>query len=290
MLNNNERSKTGLQANADSMDIARVRQPWRVPATIPLAVSIPLLLFLSGAVIGEFEQAALEFPIVRFVNRVAHRSLLLDGTMHALTTLVLLQGAVFISLIWYLWFANPDIATRARLMAATLTAALAGALSRALQLVLPSHLRPLHTPELGFVLPYDVEPNTLNHFNSFPSDHGVVFFGLAAIIYRLSPRLGIAAFAWAVVIDVARVYDGYHYPSDIVGAAGLGLLMIWLSQRQAVLRLTSRALVFEQRYHPMFYMLAILATYQIASLFDDVREIGVLFAKAVLHHDPFHGG
>jgi undecaprenyl-diphosphatase len=287
---NNELSKTGLQANADSVGIASVRQPWRLSGAIPLAISIPLLLFLAGAVIGEFEQAALEFPAIRFINRFAHRTLLLDGTVHALTTLVLLQGAVFIALIWYLWFAHLDNASRARLLAATLTAALAGAMSRGLQLVLPSHLRPLHTPELGFVLPYDVDPNTLNHFNSFPSDHGVVFFGLAAIIYRLSSRLGVAAFVWAVVIDIARVYDGYHYPSDIVGAAGLGLLMVWLSQCQPVLRLAGRALVFEQHHRPMFYMLAILATYQIASLFDDVRELGSLFVKVVLHHDPFHLG
>jgi undecaprenyl-diphosphatase len=290
VLENNNLTKTGLQANADSVGVASVRQPWHFSGAIPLAVSVPLLLFLAGAVIGEFEQAELEFPIIRWLNRFAHRSLLLDNAVHALTTLVLLQGAVFIALIWYLWFACPDIASRARLISATLIAALAGAMSRTLQLVLPSHLRPLHTPELGFVLPYDVDPNTLNHFNSFPSDHGVVFFGLAAIIYRLNPRLGIAGFVWAAVIDIARVYDGYHYPSDIVGAAGLGLLMVWLSQRQAVLRPASRVLVFEQRQRPLFYMLAILATYQIASLFDDVREIGSLFVSAVLHHDPFHGG
>jgi hypothetical protein len=48
-------------------------------------------------------------------------------------------------------------------------------------------------------------------------------------------------------------------------------------------------LVFEQRQRPVFYMLAILTTYQIASLFDDLREIGSLLARAVLHHDPFHG-
>jgi hypothetical protein len=30
-------------------------------------------------------------------------------------------------------------------------------------------------------------------------------------------------------------------------------------------------------------------TYQIATLFDDIREIGRGFASVFLHHDPFTG-
>jgi hypothetical protein len=87
VLDNNELTKTGLQANAHSVGVASVRQPWHFSGAIPLAVSVPLLLFLAGAVIGEFEQAELEFPIIRWLNRFAHRSLLLDNAVHALTTL-----------------------------------------------------------------------------------------------------------------------------------------------------------------------------------------------------------
>jgi len=60
----------------------------------------------------------------------------------------------------------------------------------------------------------------------FPSDHGVVFFGLSAVIYRTSPPLGIGAFIWATAI---------------------------------------------------------------ASLFDDVHELGRGLMRVVLHHDPFAG-
>jgi undecaprenyl-diphosphatase len=290
VLDNSGLTKSKLQTNADLVDVVRARAPWRLHCAVRLGISVSLLLFLVGAVIGALDQEQVDFPIVKFLNSFAHRSQLLDKSMHAMTTLVLLQGAVFIALIWYLWFAFADIEARGRLLAATLTAAIAGALSRVLQLVLPSHLRPLHTPQLDFVLPFDVDPNTLNHFNSFPSDHGVVFFGLSAMIYRLSPKLGIAAFVWATVIDVARVYDGYHFPSDIIGAAGLGLLMVHLSQSQPVQRLACRTLTLERRYRPAFYMFAFLATYQVATLFDDVRELGTLFAGVILHPDRFVGG
>jgi undecaprenyl-diphosphatase len=139
-------------------------------------------------------------------------------------------------------------------------------------------------------LPISVDPDALNHFNSFPSDHGVVFFGLSAIIYRMSPWLGIGAFTWAAAIDTARIYEGYHFPSDIVASAGLGVLMVNILQAEPVRRLVRNAVVLEQRFRPTFYMLAFLATYQIASLFDDVREIGRGLMRVLLHHEPFAGG
>lgn len=262
---------------------------WHLPR-IPLAISVPFALLLLGATISAFEHTQIDYPIVEHLNSFAGRSELLDRTMHTVTTLVLLQGVVFISLIWYLWFACPNITSRGCVLAGTLTAAAAGMTSRALQLVVPSHLRPLHTPQLNFVLPLSVDPDALNHFNSFPSDHGVVFFGLSALIYRLSPRLGIGAFIWATAIDTARIYEGYHFPSDIIASAGLGVLMVNLLQAAPVRRLARSVLVLEERFRPTFYMLAFLGTYQIASLFDDVRELGRGLMRVVLHHDPFAGG
>ena len=273
------------------------RAPQGVPAgsplwasPIPLAVSVPLVLLLLGAMVGTFWQTQLEYPVIRFFNAFAHHSEPFDRAMHAATTLVLLQGAVFIALIWYLWFAFPSVAIRGYLLAGTLSAAFAGIMSRVMQLLLPSHLRPLHTPQLDFVLPFGVDPDALNHFNSFPSDHGVVFFGLSAVIYRFSRRLGILAFAWATLIDIARIYEGYHFPSDIIGAVGFGMLMVYLSQSRPVHRLASRVLELEANFRPSFYMFAFLVTYQIASLFDDVRELGRGLSRAILHHDPFGGG
>jgi undecaprenyl-diphosphatase len=260
---------------------------WHLPP-VPLGTSVPFALLLLGAMISAFQHTQIDYRIVEYLNSFAGRSQLLDRTMHAVTTLVLLQGAVFISLIWYLWFACPDTTSRGRVLAGTLTAAIAGMTSRALQLVVPSHLRPLHTPQLNFVLPVSVEPDALNHFNSFPSDHGVVFFGLSATIYRLNPWLGIGAFIWTTAIDTARIYEGYHFPSDIIASAGLGVLMVNLLQ--PVRRLAQSALALEERFRPTFYTLAFLATYQIASLFDDVRELGRGLMRVVLHHDPFAGG
>jgi len=259
------------------------------PMSIPTGAVIGAAVFTACGLVAALRQEAWEFPVIHAFNAVAGRSQLLDRGIHALTSRDLLQGAVFVALIWYLWFDTPDVGVRARLLTGTLAATLGGMLSRLLQIVLPTHLRPLHTPSLGFVMPMGVQPDTLNHFDAFPSDHGAVLFGLAIVIYRLRPRLGGAAIAWATIVNVSRIYEGYHYPSDVVGSIGLALIVVSMFDNRWFAYLARRLLVFEQTWRPMFYLLAFLVTYQIATLFDDVREIGRGFAQVVLHHEPFDG-
>ena len=255
----------------------------------PALIGMAALLLGSGLVAG-FRQTEWEFPAVQAINAHAHHSMLLDRTMHALTTRDLLQGVPFIALIWFLWFAVEDTSMRAKLLVGTVAASCAGVVSRLMQLALPTHLRPLHQPQLGFVLPFGVDPEALNNFNSFPSDHGAVYFALCFVIWRASPKVGAAAFAWAAIIDLARVYEGYHFPSDITGAIGLGMLILYGFQATLTSSpVVSRVLTFEQNRRPWFYMLAFVFTFQIATLFDDVREMGRGLSAVLLHHDVFNG-
>jgi hypothetical protein len=74
-----------------------------------------------------------------------------------------------------------------------------------------------------------------------------------------------------------------------VGSIGLALIVVSVFDNHWLTDLAHRLLVFEQTWRPTFYLLAFLVTYQIATLFDDVREIGRGFAQVVLHHEPFDG-
>ncbi len=116
-----------------------------------------------------------------------------------------------------------------------------------------------------------------------------MFFALCAVIWRERPQLGIAAFVWAAIIDLARVYEGYHFPSDVIGSIALGLLVLYLSQALHGTRPVSRVLVWAQHRAAWFYLAAFVMTYQIATLFDDVREIGRGMSAVLLHHDVFNG-
>ena len=70
---------------------------------------------------------------------------------------------------------------------------------------------------------------------SFPSDHATAAFGLAlATLVFLSWRWGVLVFVLALWVGFARVYDGIHYPLDIVGsflAALVGVGVVFLAGR-----------------------------------------------------------
>ncbi len=253
-----------------------------------IGVIVGLCIFAAAGFVATVLHKSLEFPLLTAVSAVAGRSALLDHLMHSLTSRDLLQGVVFIALIWYLWF-DVDERQRPLLLTGVAAASCAGFLSRLLQLGLPTHLRPLHTPGLDFVMPLGVQPDVLNHYNAFPSDHGAVYFSLAIVVWLVRPRLGLAAFAWAVVVDLARVYEGYHWPSDILAAVGLSLLVVSVAQNQWFQPLVRQVLALEQRRQAWFYLAAFLVTYQVATLFDDIRQIGRGIASVMLHHDPFAG-
>jgi undecaprenyl-diphosphatase len=251
---------------------------------VPLAAAA---LLLASALVAGLRQQEWEYPILRAINAHARQSAALDRAMHALTTRDLLQGVPFVALVWFCWFDVP--AARARLLAGLAAAAAAGMVSRVLQLTLPTHPRPLHQAGLGFVLPFGVEPETLNHYNSFPSDHGALYFALCAVIGQARPRVAIAAAAWAVIVDLARVYEGYHFPSDISGSIGLAVLIVLLFQTRPVLLRADRVVELESSARPAFYMLAFLVSCQVATLFDDLRQLGRGLAAVLIHHDVFGG-
>lgn len=57
---------------------------------------------------------------------------------------------------------------------------------------------------------------------SFPSNHATNNFAVAALFYRLYPKLKYPLFISASLIAISRVYLGLHYPSDIIAGALIG--------------------------------------------------------------------
>lgn len=59
---------------------------------------------------------------------------------------------------------------------------------------------------------------------SFPSDHATAAFAIAVALLLRHRKAGWLALAMAVVVSVARVAVGTHYPSDVLAGAVLGAL------------------------------------------------------------------
>jgi undecaprenyl-diphosphatase len=66
---------------------------------------------------------------------------------------------------------------------------------------------------------------------SFPSDHATAAFAIAVSLLLRSRRIGLLALGMAVVLALARVCVGVHYPGDVLGGALIGTaaaLVLWL--------------------------------------------------------------
>lgn len=61
-------------------------------------------------------------------------------------------------------------------------------------------------------------------FKSMPSGHAAIFFALAMAIYFYNKKLGIFLFASAILISLARIFCGVHWPSDILVGAIIGII------------------------------------------------------------------
>jgi undecaprenyl-diphosphatase len=69
-----------------------------------------------------------------------------------------------------------------------------------------------------------------SHDPSFPSDHATAAFAIAVALLLRNRRVGIPALVVAVVLSVARVAVGTHYPGDVAAGAVIGTaaaLLLW---------------------------------------------------------------
>ncbi|MDQ2969335.1 MAG: phosphatase PAP2 family protein [Actinomycetota bacterium] len=76
--------------------------------------------------------------------------------------------------------------------------------------------------------PYEAHPAlyhlSKSHDPSFPSDHASAAFAIAFAVFLFDRVLGAFFLAVAVLIGLARVLTGAHYPGDVLAGAAVGLL------------------------------------------------------------------
>jgi len=63
--------------------------------------------------------------------------------------------------------------------------------------------------------------------NGFPSGHSAFFMALAFSIFFIHKKAGYVFIAFAVLIGVARIAAGVHFPLDILGGFVLGYLIAY---------------------------------------------------------------
>jgi undecaprenyl-diphosphatase len=216
-----------------------------------------------------------DFSIVHFLNGFAHRSHTFDALIAIVEESNLLKGGVGLALFWWAWFETDKPASEKRefLVYALVSSCFALLLGRAVALLIPFRERPLRNPLYPFQIPFGVRGD-VHSWNSCPSDHAILFFCLATCLWMVSRRLGILAMCHAFfVVSLPRIYVGYHYPTDILAGAVLGIgVALGCKLPRLRKRLTDPAFHWLKQHPASFYAFAFAATFEVAELFQSLLE------------------
>jgi hypothetical protein len=155
--------------------------------------------------------------------------------------------------------------------------------------VTPFRLRPIYVPSLEYrwSIPIDT---TFAQWTSFPSDTATYFCALAFGLLVLLPRLRIPIVLYtAGWICFPRIYLGYHFASDVVAGAVIGSAVVWAVLRAEKLQsaFAPGAVAFADARPHAFYAAAFLISYEMATVFWDIRMLELKLAHAVrmlAHH------
>ncbi len=207
------------------------------------------------------------------VSRWASHNEVINHAVYVASQTDILTGALMVALLYYCWFSSAAEA-RARLLLGFGAALVSGVASRLLQVSLPLRLRPMHALDSGFHPLPGIDPALANHWGSFPSDHAALFFALAAVVWRQSRWLGLLAMCSALFGVLPRVYLGLHYLSDVVAGAALGVGFVLMLGRFGPLTLACRGVAWGERKPGLAYALAFLMSFEVATLFEDIRQVG----------------
>ena len=149
--------------------------------------------------------------IFYFFYNLAHQSILLDKVIVFFA--VYFSYMVVILALGYFFFYRQSWR---EFFFVFFSVALAGALSKLFKFL-------IHTPRPIMVLP-DIHTLFLKDSFAFPSDHAAVFAALGFSIFFLNRRAGYVFIIFALLIGLARIIAGVHFPIDILGGFILGTL------------------------------------------------------------------
>jgi undecaprenyl-diphosphatase len=222
-----------------------------------------------------------DLPILTFLTGFAGKSHLFDHLLNAVSRLDIFKGVALMCLFWYVWAEAPANEPpyireqrQRRLILVLIGTVLIGGLSRGLQLALPVHQRPLLS-DLGLNFPLAEFPvDSLNSWNSFPSDHAMFFFALGAGLWTVNRAAGVIAFVWTiVVIDFPRVYLGIHYPSDVIFGALFGVAGMKIFLALPLERFERMLNGWRHAHLGLFFAVMFFVTDEVGHLLAELRDL-----------------
>ena len=214
-----------------------------------------------------------------------HFGHLTTQTIEVIADLYTFKGLVFVPLLWWIWFQRGERSEwrREMVLATLLSGLLALVVGRLLTHLLPFRVRPVYSSELHLHFAgHAIEDAQLTGWSSFPSDHAVLWMAVATGIFLVWRRIGVLAILYTVlVICLPRAYLGFHYPTDLLVGAVVGVGITYVMTRDAIrTRYATPVLRWMERYPGPSAALAFILCLELATQFDELRKL----ASSVIKH------
>jgi undecaprenyl-diphosphatase len=228
--------------------------------------------------------------IVHLLNRYAQRSYAFDKFVDLVSNDFLLRGGVMTSALWWAWFRRSENRIRDRqiLLSGAFSSLVAVCFTRGFVSSLPFRQRPIDESSLHFRIPLAFSDAGVIHWSSFPSDHAVLYFALATVIFLVSRAAGIVSYLFAFfVVCLPRVYLGLHYPTDILVGAMIGVGCAWLFSLPALREAIGVPLLhWCDKMPASFYGSFYLVTFVLATNVESLRVMLTFLAQVISGRIP----
>ncbi|MEO8910905.1 MAG: undecaprenyl-diphosphatase [Gemmatimonadaceae bacterium] len=159
---------------------------------------------------SDSSSSSFDYSLFKAINGLAGRSHALDAVMIALAKYSPFVYAAALVLLWLTWKQKNQ---RGALLAG-ISALVALGLGQIVGHAFPRD-RPYLVHHVSLLITHSPDA-------SFPSDHTTLAFAIAVAVWRFNRGAGVALLIFGVLVAIARVFVGAHYPGDVVGGAVLG--------------------------------------------------------------------
>jgi len=151
-----------------------------------------------------------------FLFRIGHANALTESIV-----VFFAEYLPYLLLIWCVWFlfvSHKDWRARLTLLGEGILVLI---FARGVVVSIIHYFYPTPRPYLVLGL----EPLVIASSSSFPSSHATILFAIGVTLFYFRKRLGLLFLGAAFLNALARVASGVHWPIDIIGGAGLGIIV-----------------------------------------------------------------
>ncbi|MEX3788501.1 phosphatase PAP2 family protein [Paraburkholderia sp. BR14374] len=225
-----------------------------------------------------------DLPIETYLSNI-HFSHFATLSIQAIDNLYTFKGLVLVPVLWWMWFQQDECREwRREMVLATVVSGLAALfVGRVLTHWLPFRVRPVYDPELHLSFASgDIKDAVLTNWSSFPSDHAMLWMAIATGIFLVWRGIGVLALLYtALFICLPRAYLGFHYPTDLLVGAAVGITITLIMTRDAIrTRYATPVLRWMDRHPGPAATLAFILCLQLVTQFDELRRL----ASGILKH------